>query len=44
MKLTIPSDMGYGASGSPPKIPADSTLVFDIEVFGVEKKSVRDEF
>jgi len=35
-KLTIPSEMGYGKSGSPPKIPPDATLVFDIELLEIK--------
>lgn len=30
--LVIPSDMGYGPTGSPPKIPGDATLVFEVEM------------
>lgn len=30
--LFIPSDLGYGAAGSPPAIPADSELYFYVEV------------
>jgi FKBP-type peptidyl-prolyl cis-trans isomerase len=33
-RITVPPELGYGAQGSPPKIPANSTLVFVIEVVG----------
>jgi FKBP-type peptidyl-prolyl cis-trans isomerase len=35
-KLTIPSELGYGKQGSPPKIPPDATLVFDIELLEIK--------
>lgn len=37
-KLVIPSDMGYGDAGAPPKIPGGATLVFEVELLKVERK------
>jgi len=31
--FTISAEYGYGSAGSPPKIPGDATLVFEIELF-----------
>ncbi|KAL9183581.1 hypothetical protein ACHAXT_004437 [Thalassiosira profunda] len=35
-ELSIPSEMAYGANGSPPKIPGDSALVFIIEMITIQ--------
>lgn len=34
-ELTMKSDYGYGAHGSPPKIPGGATLVFDVELMQI---------
>jgi FKBP-type peptidyl-prolyl cis-trans isomerase FkpA len=47
VKLVIPSELGYGDHGAPPKIPGGSVLVFEVELFkvnkdgGVEKKPAK---
>jgi FKBP-type peptidyl-prolyl cis-trans isomerase len=36
-RLTIPAELGYGKRGSPPKIPPDATLKFEIELLEIGK-------
>ncbi|KAK5639022.1 hypothetical protein RI129_011514 [Pyrocoelia pectoralis] len=37
-KLVIPSELGYGKKGAPPKIPADATLTFHVELVKIEQR------
>jgi FKBP-type peptidyl-prolyl cis-trans isomerase FkpA len=36
--LTCPADVAYGDGGRPPDIPGGATLIFDVELLGIEKE------
>lgn len=36
-KLVCPSDIAYGDGGRPPKIPGGATLVFEVELLGINE-------
>jgi FK506-binding protein 4/5 len=40
-KFTLRSDYAYGPKGSPPTIPPDATLVFEVELISISEQSPR---
>lgn len=42
-KFYIPSDLAYGAQSPSPAIPANSTLIFEVELLDIPSQSVEDE-
>ena len=35
-RVVVPPNLGYGAAGSPPEIPGNATLIFEIELLSVQ--------
>ncbi|XP_061409019.1 peptidyl-prolyl cis-trans isomerase FKBP5-like [Lethenteron reissneri] len=42
-QLTCAAEYAYGAVGSPPKIPANSTLIFEVELFDWKGEDLTEE-
>lgn len=39
-QLIIPPQLGYGATGAPPTIPGNATLIFDVQVLYITRPEV----
>jgi FK506-binding protein 2 len=35
LRILVPSQLGYGEQGSPPEIPRNARLIFDIELLEI---------
>jgi len=42
-KFTLKPEYAYGEAGSPPKIPPNSTLVFDVKLLDVEEEKPKEK-
>ena len=42
-KITIPAELGYGASGKMPSIPPNATLIFEMELLEIIKPETKEQ-
>ena len=40
-EVKVPARLGYGASGSPPLVPGDTDLIFEVELVGIDAPDTR---